>query len=108
MKFTIKETGKPVSLAVIMTYDGHDWLQEAEEILEPGRFDHDNLRDLPVRKGRIVISEAEFLSICQYAEGFLGDQGDSYISYRGFVFPRDSNETLKYTDSKRVHTRWGF
>lgn len=107
MKFTIKETGKPVSLAVIMKYDGHDYLQEAEELLDPCKFDH-NIRGLPVKKGRIVIPEAEFLDICLYAEGFLGDQGDSYISYRGFKFPRDSNDALKYTESNRVQTREGF
>ena len=106
MKFTIEETGKLVSIAVIMNDTKTDFLTECEEVLDPGKYDHD-LRDLPVKKGRAVIPEKEFIDVCLFAEAVLGDQGDSYITYRGFRFPNEQSKSLGYTESKKVQTRYG-
>lgn len=107
MRFTIEETGKSVSLAIISKDTREDWLPGLEEVLDPSKYDHD-VRDLPVKKGRTVIPEAEFIDVCLFAEAVLGDQGDSYISYRGFRFPNEMSKSLKYTESKKIQTRWGW
>ena len=107
MKFTIGETGKLVSIAVIMKDTKDDFLVGCEEVLDPGKYDHD-LRDLPIKKGRAVIPEKEFIDVCLFAEAVLGDQGDSYITYRGFRFPTDESKNITYTESKKVQTRYGW
>ena len=107
MKFTIEETGKPVSIAVIMKDTKDDFLVGCEEVLAPDKYDHD-LGDLPIKKGRVVISEKEFIDVCLFAEAILGDQGDSYITYRGFRFPNEDSKNIVYTESKKVQTRYGW
>lgn len=107
MKFTIEETGKLVSIAVIMKDTKDDFLRGCEEVLSPDKYDHD-LRDLPIKKGRVVISEREFIDVCLFAEAILGDQNDSYITYRGFKFPDEKSKSIIYTESKMVQTRYGW
>ena len=107
MKFTIEETGKSVSIAVIMKDTKDDFLAGCEEVLEPGKYGHD-LRDLPIKKGRVVIPEKEFIDVCLFADAVLGDQGDSYITYRGFRFPNEDSKNIVYTESKKVQTRYGW
>lgn len=107
MKFTIEETGKLVSIAVIMKDTKNDFLRECEEVLAPDKYDHD-LRDLPIKKGRAVIPEKEFIDVCLFAEAILGDQNDSYITYRGFRFPSENSKNIVYTESKKVQTRYGW
>lgn len=107
MKFTIEETGKFVSLAVVSKDTHEDWLPGLEEVLDPSKYDHD-LRNLPIKKGRVVIPEMEFVDVCLFADTFLGDQSDSYLSYRGFKFPNENTINIVYTDSKKIQTRYGW
>lgn len=107
MKFTIEETRKNVSVAVIMKEDKTDILSELEEILDPSKYNYD-VRKLPTKNGRIVIKEAAFIDVCLFAEAILGDQGDSYVTYRGFKFPDSDSKSIIYTDSKRMNTKYGW
>lgn len=82
MRFTIEETGKSFSIAVIEKATRQDLLPAVEGLLN----EHDNGVDfgkLPIKGGRVVVKQKYVSEIIECAYALLGDSDDCYIVRRG-------------------------
>lgn len=82
MRFTIEETGKNFSIAVIEKETRQDLLPAIEGLLN----EHDNgvdINKLPIKNGRVVIKEQYIPDILECAYALLGDSDECYIMKRG-------------------------